>query len=623
MIPFYQLREAIIAVQERPATLLGGTLTPIKRRELLEAPHLAHLIKEIREEAERARREPVPLLSFTDFQTYHSAGTRKEFEKPYFERRGRLLALALVMALDDSETYKMTLENLIWEICNEYAWAVPAHLPDTIDKALTARVPPNRHVDLFAAETAHALAEVLHLVGNRLNDWVTHRVKQEIEQRVFQPVFESSHHFIWTSKTNNWSAVCSGAVGMAALLLIDDRERLAGMQDRVVSAMDSFLVGYGNDGCCPEGLSYWRYGFGYFVYWAEMLNEFTSGSIDMLQQDKIKRIAEFPAAVSLSDSSCINYSDCRPTFRPATGLISRLSRRLGIAPPKMTCVPSFHEDHCYRWPFVFRNMMWTEPEWLHAPGAEGTFYFASTDWLVDKRETSKGLLAFSAKGGHNNEPHNHNDLGHFILHTEGDTLLADLGMGVYTREYFGKDRYAHLHASSGGHSVPVINGEYQTAGEAYRAIVTNKDTEDGVVRFELDLTQAYRPEARIRLFNRSFEWKVYQDEARAELTLTDQFVFEEGNVEIERSITEHFISFHKPEISGDEVTWRGEKGNVVLRFDSSKLSAHVETVEIPSRDTHPLTVYRLHLHAGQLPQAYTCRFVLSCCIHGTYSSRGT
>lgn len=607
MIPFYQLREAIIAVQERPTTLTSGALTPARRKELLEAQHLAGLMKEIHEEAERARREPVPFLSFTAFQTFQKSGTRKEYEKPYFERRGRLLALALSMAIDESDTYKETLENLIWEICNEYAWAVPAHLPD-----MMSRVPQNRYVDLFAAETAHALAEVLYLLGDRLNDWVTQRVQQEIEQRVFQPVFESAHHFIWTSKTNNWSAVCGGAVGMAALLLVDDRERLAGMQDRVVSAMDSFLAGYGDDGCCPEGLSYWRYGFGYFVYWAEMLNEFTNGSIDVLQQDTIKRIAEFPAAVALSGSSCINYSDCRPTFSPPTGLISRLCRRLGIAPPTMTSVPSFHEDHCYRWPFVFRNLTWTEPEWMYAPGAEGTFYFASTEWLVDKRETSKGLLAFSAKGGHNNEPHNHNDLGHFIIHIEGDTLLADLGMGVYTRAYFGKERYDNLYAASRGHSVPIINGEQQGAGEAHRAIVTRYETDRDVVRFELDLTHAYSAEARIRSFQRSFEWKVCEEEASAELTLTDYFVFDEETSETERSLTEHFISFYRPEISSEEVTWLGEKGKVVLRFDPLQLTAHVEPVDVPSRDPQPLTVYRLHLRAKQLASVYTCRLVMVC-----------
>ncbi|OCT15293.1 hypothetical protein A8709_14445 [Paenibacillus pectinilyticus] len=615
MISFHLLREAIIAVQERPPTLAGEALTAGKRKELLEAPHLAELINEIHVEAERAGREPVPPLSFADFQIVHSSGSRKEYEKPYFERRRRLLALGLAMALDDTDAYKETLENLIWEICNEYAWAVPAHLPNSIEQVLAARVPPNRYVDLFAAETAHALAEVLYLIGNRLNDWVTHRVKQEIEQRVFQPVFESSHHFIWTSMTNNWSAVCGGAVGMAALLLIDDRERLAGMQDRVVSAMDSFLAGYGIDGCCPEGFAYWRYGFGYFVYWAEMLYEFTRGTIDLLKQDKIRRIAQFPAAVVLSASACINYSDCRPTIRPPTGMISRLCSRLTIAPPAMTSVPSFHDDHCYRWPFLVRNLLWTEPERLHAPGAVGIFYFASTDWLVVKRETSKGLLAFSAKGGHNHEPHNHNDLGHFILHTEGDTLLADLGMGVYTREYFGKERYTHLHTSSLGHSVPVINGEQQAAGEAYRAVVTRNDTENGTVNFEIDLTHAYRPEARIHALHRCFEWKVCQDEARAELKLTDHFVFGEASVETERSIIEHFISFHKPVICNDQVVWQGEKGSVVLRYEPSELSAYVEAIELPSRDTNPLSAYCLRLYAGHLNQIYACRLVMECRLH--------
>ncbi|GGD47610.1 heparinase II/III domain-containing protein [Paenibacillus nasutitermitis] len=612
MITFRQLREAIIAVQERPATLAGGELTPGKRRVLLEAPHLADLIKEMREEAEKAKLEPIPALTFTDFNTIRLSGTRKEYEKPYFARRGRLIALALTMAIDNSDVYKETLENLIWDICNEYAWAVPAHLPHPIDEASAAHVPPNRFVDLFAAETAHALAEVLYLVGNRLNGWVTHRVREEIEQRVFRPVFEGAHHFFWTAMTNNWSAVCSGAVGMAALLLVDDPERLAGMQDRVVSAMESFLAGYGDDGCCPEGASYWIYGFGYFVYWAEMLREFTDGTIDLLKSDKIKRIAEFPGTIALGASACINYSDCRPTFRMPTGLISRLSCRLGIAPPETSGIPPFHHDHCYRWPHVVRNLLWTEPECLEGRDAEGSYYFPSTEWLVVKHATPKGLLAFSAKGGHNNEPHNHNDLGHFILHTGGDSLLADLGMGVYTSGYFGEARYAHLHTSSAGHSVPVINGQQQAAGQAHLAVVTRNESENGTVRFELDLTLAYGPEAQIRSFHRLFEWENYREEGAAVLTLTDRFVFEEKTDGTKSSVLEHFISFHKPAVGSGTVTWRGENGTVVLRFDPSELSVDVETIETPGRDDQTLTVYRLRLHAGQLSLAYTCRLIMEC-----------
>ena len=105
---------------------------------------------------------------------------------------------------------------------------------------------------------------------------------------------------------------------MAALLLVEDRERLAGMQIRVVSAMETFLSGYGDDGCCPEGYGYWNYGFGYFVYWAEMLREYTGGAIDLLHStDKIRRIAEFPAAVKR-----LSHADTYPVGLEA-GLYAR------------------------------------------------------------------------------------------------------------------------------------------------------------------------------------------------------------------------------------------------------------------------------------------------------------
>ncbi|MNV71178.1 hypothetical protein D3C71_1641860 [compost metagenome] len=188
-------------------------------------------------------------------------------------------------------------------------------------------------------------------------------------------------------------------------------------------------------------------------------------------------------------------------------------------------------------------------------------------------------------------------------------------MGVYTRAYFGKERYDNLYAASGGHSVPIINGEQQAAGEAHRAIVTRYERDHDGVRFDLDLTHAYSPEARIRSFLRSFEWKVCEEEASAEFTLTDHFVFDEVTGDKERSLTEHFISFHKPEINGDEVTWLGEKGKVVLRFDPLQLTAHVETVEIPSRDPQALVVYRLHLLAKQLAPVYTCRLVMLCYLY--------
>src|SRR5690606_39665769 len=48
---------------------------------------------------------------------------------------------------------------------------------------------------------------------------------------------------------------------------------------------------------------------------------------------------------------------------------------------------------------------------------------------------------FAAKGGYNNESHNHNDIGSFILYKEGKPLFIDAGVGTYTKKTFSNERY--------------------------------------------------------------------------------------------------------------------------------------------------------------------------------------
>ena len=47
----------------------------------------------------------------------------------------------------------------------------------------------------------------------------------------------------------------------------------------------------------------------------------------------------------------------------------------------------------------------------------------------------------AAKGGFNNESHNHNDVGTFSLYVNTIPVIIDAGVGTYTKQTFGKDRY--------------------------------------------------------------------------------------------------------------------------------------------------------------------------------------
>jgi hypothetical protein len=603
---FREIKEAVCAVGAgRKAkgfpygTDWRDTLSRVKGE-----PAFAALLEEIREEAERAVREPVPQLSYSLFNRYEKAGTRFEYERPYFDRRRRLLGLLFATLIDETDRHLPALEDLLWEICGEYTWCLPAHLPLGIEAVQAGRRTPPHAIDLFAAETAQGLAEVLYLLGDKLNPWISFRVRSELEERTFHPLFHDPVPFDWETATHNWSAVCAGAVGMAALLTVEDPERLAGMMDRINRAMECYLEGFEEDGGCPEGIGYWAYGFGYYMYFAEMLESYTAGHIRLLDGDKLRRIAAFPLAVSLSENSFVNYSDAPSRCSLHTGMVSRLVKRYGIAAPYMESVPSLHLDHCYRFPHTSRNLLWTDTKLLGSRVPSGSWELEDIQWVVNRRRYGEGMVAFSAKGGHNAEPHNHNDLGNFILHAGGESLLIDLGAGVYTKDYFGEKRYTYLHNAGRGHSVPVIDGVDQRPGPDCRAIIKEKEIGDSSVYLALDLTSAY-PMQHLSRYTRTFDWSA-EPAGAARLELVDRFDFTQPPETLE----EAFISGVEPVLESGVIHWKGSAGAVSLHYDGELYKASVEVIPTKEHLGEPITVYRLVLQPVEMSDSiyFAARF---------------
>src|SRR5690606_12365622 len=259
--------------------------------------------------------------------------------------------------------------------------------------------PPEQVVDLFAAHTAHMLAKIVSLLGDRLPHWQHYRVRTEVERRVFQPAFHETYRFWWETAAMNWASVCGGCTGMAALILLDDRERLAGIIDRVIRTMECFLDGFGADGGCPERIGYWLYGFGFFTYFAEMLSAFTAGQIDLLQSERVRPIAAFPHVVSLGGGCYVNFSDVPEQVVIHPGLGSRLTARLSSPIPNLN-QPQFQADPVFRWGHITRDLLWTDAATLGKPVTDGSFYLHDLAWVVDRRIWNGRSAAFAAKGGH-------------------------------------------------------------------------------------------------------------------------------------------------------------------------------------------------------------------------------
>lgn len=537
---------------------------------------LTRLVREIHEEAERARTSPAPELTFSLWRRFADGGDRLAYEGAYFERRRRLAALLLAAHLDDRPD--PALDDLLWSVCDEYSWVLPAHEPKGGD--------PNAFVDLFAAETAQTLAEGVRLLGGHVDARVRARVRAEVERRVFAPLEAGT--MWWESARHNWSAVCAGAAGAAALALGADR-----VVARLEGAMEAFLSGTGADGACLEGPDYWAYGFGYFVYFAEALREHTGE--DLLDDPHVREMAAYPARVDLGDGTRPAFADAQARGVYPAGLLSRLSERLGVPVPVTAGEPSFHDDPCYRWAHLSRTLWWAREVPVAEPGPHT--YLPDAGIVVAR----SGGAAFAAKGGHNDEPHNHNDLGHFLLAAGGEVLLTDLGAGEYRKGYFDDDtRYTFLHNSSEGHSVPVIASRGQSAGRRRAARVLRCEPGPDGVDYELDLTAAYEADG-LRSLRRRFSWR----RTPGELLLTD-----EVRAEHELTVDEVFVSRIEPRWEGSHAVWEGKTARARLAVPRQCVARDVETLHTTDHDGAPDTVHRLRVRftvpAGTTSLRFTC-----------------
>ncbi|MBP3667479.1 MAG: heparinase II/III family protein [Clostridia bacterium] len=505
--------------------LIGKAQEPAFWKQVREEAIYRPLREQLLRSLESEGWDEIPALHYSAYRRFVYDGNRDEYENPYFKRR-RMMNILAVLALiyPEREEYLVKLMDVIYAICDEYTWCLPAHQTELGKNN-------NRHIDLFAAETGFCLSEIYTLLGGRFEPLIADRIRVEVDRRIIQSFLDTT--FFWERVGTNWAAVCMGSVSCTFMLM--HPELCPDLEERFCSAMRYFLGGFGPDGVCEEGFAYWCYGFGFFTVWADMIRTFTEGRVDWFKLDKVKAVAPFLSRMYLTEGCTVSFSDTGRTGRFNIGVLHYLKNEY----PHEVVVPdpAYSElmDACGRWCTFLRTFTWMREEYLIAAGeakADMTYYAPSVHWLVKRGAT----YSFAAKGGHNSEPHNHHDVGSFILAKDGRQLLTDPGGGVYSRQYFSSPRYTFVACGSHGHSLPYFGTDadraergffygYQKDGKQFCAkdVVFDGDT------FTLDIAPAYgEPSVHrvIRTFTLGEKGFTLQDEfdTEAGLPITERLV---------------------------------------------------------------------------------------------------
>jgi hypothetical protein len=521
--------------------------------------------------AEEAARQPVPSLPATLWLEFQRTGQREGFQRPRSERRRMLAALTLAECLENRGRFLDPLLDVAWAICEESSWAMPAHQAPLTDM-------DHPVIDLGAAGTGIDLAEFDYLVGERLDPLLAKRLRDEMDRRLFTPYLERHDHW-WLYNTaqrrvNNWTAVCNAGVMGAALYVMEDLSRLAEIVARGARSLDDYMATFDPDGGSSEGPGYWGYGFGNYAVISQLVEAATGGVVTFMAGDHARKAATFPLKAMLNQGAYANFSDCDPTVVYPRSLLVYLSKRLEEPALMQLARMQPQGGRAAEMHWALRNMVWPveeEPAGPFVPAERD--WFGGMMWMFARyNPADPDALVVAAKGGHNGEMHNQNDVGSFIVRVNDESVLAELGRGRYTKAYFSPQRYENYVNSSIGHPVPLPNGQVQLPGEAYGATLVERRADDRVDSMTIEMRGAYPDAADLSSLRRTVALHREAPAGWVEVVDAVEFASRPGTLD------SALFSFGTVEVGEDAVTVRGARGAVRITFDTAQVCASTEHV---------------------------------------------
>jgi len=466
---------------------------------------------------------PIPDQPDDLYLDFSKTGNRTRWQRVAGRRRGRIQTLVLAECLEDKGRFLSAFRDIVRAICSERTWVMPAH-----DRSLTNFHGKSIDIDLGSSALGWSLAMADYLLADRLDSETRRVIRDNLDQRIFQPyrdmVQGRRRMNWWITGTNNWNAVCSANVTGAALAVIDSREERAFFIAAAERNSKYFLEGFTDDGYCSEGLGYWNYGFGYYAMLCEAIYQATGGTVDLLQQTRAKQAATFGSNIEIINEVYPAFADCSIRAKPSSRLMYYVSRRLGMGLSRWEQIDvaspgSLYQSMMYSFPNAARR---AAPAAKSSSGPGIRSWFDRAGVLICRpAPNSSSRFAVALKGGHNNEHHNHNDVGSYVVVVGDKPLLIDPGGEVYTSRTFSNQRYASNVLNSFGHPVPRVADKLQRTGRQAQGRVVRRHFTDDADTLVLDIASAYDvPE--LKKLERTF---IYSRSVDGSLIVKDEATF--------------------------------------------------------------------------------------------------
>ena len=562
-----------------------------------------------------------PQLLAHHYGRFRVDGNRRAYEGLYFGRRSRIVTHVLAALVGGADADLQEVIDGLWLVCEESSWCIPAHERNALAEDVGLPDPRRPFIDLFAADTAGMIAWTQVVLGDDLaaaSPPLARRLPDEVRRRILDPF--RTRHWHWQGgdglpAPNNWNPWIHSNILSAALVFERDHADLYETVNRTVSGLDHFLDGYPADGGCDEGVGYWWKAGASLFDCLEILRDATGGRFDAFDIPVLRGIARYPLVAHIAGTWKVNFGDgsALGTQGENVHALYRFGQRLGdediVRHARSERIPLDDASAPNMSPMrLFPALLdggWASTEEPAEPYLSAAEYLPDTGVLTAREHPgSTDGLYLAAKGGHNGESHNHNDVGTFTLAFDGRPLLIDIGVGEYTRKTFSPQRYEIWTMRSTYHNLPEINGVEQAPGREHRAGAATAAIDDSRAGYGLDLAAAYPQEAGVEHWRRtSTLHRGHGSESHGRIVITDEWSLRPSANTLSWSLmTADPVDISVP----GRLAWP-ERGFVV-DYDPGGTEADVEEIPIDDIRLTPVwgkRVWRIRLTSEHAPSRGT------------------
>ncbi len=581
---------------------------------------------------------------------------KRALYKPLNENTEALNCLIVAELAEGKGRFMPQIINGIWFFANMPSWNSSGS--DCRDRIRNRMLPnPEFHIiALTSAARGPMMAFALYFFKEELDKYdpsIATTVYKAIESHILDPYvdeYKYLHGHEWLGfgrythnhRVNNWNTYCNGHVILTYLLAERNQERLLKALAQCARSIDCYLDFNKFDGACDEGPSYWNMAGGKVFEYAKIMYECSGGRMNILEDEQVKRIMEWKSKNYVTDGYIVAFGDGEAHGNGDYRLYFRIGQTMNM--PEMTdfgismsadpVKQKFHNNIPIKTD-IYRCLESLRYQNDFTAAQQQALANAGGDWnkmMLQLREKAtsfwypetehaylrtKNGWFIGVKGGHNNESHNHNDVGSGVFFVENCPILIDPGVSTYGKNTFGENRYTNWHIQSQWHNAPVINGQMQRNGKEFKASGTACDIRRNV--FTTDIAGAYPAEAQVEKWQRT--WAVN----KKEMVMTDCFKLKERTAPvIENFVTDHPVYAEGAVVEGYKVK-PGEAVIAATSFDGSnkvyilmtfpkELKAEAQMKELDDKRMQKSwkgEVYRLQLTAPEnapLEGTYTFRF---------------